>query len=537
MKGKNYRRSVLIGGVVLALVVAVAVSFGGPTQNQELPKIASGDPPEPMIHPPRIVGSTPGKPFLFRIPATGEGPLRFSASDLPAGLALDPETGIITGSLKAEGTFVAKLTVTGQQGTANRNLVIVAGKHKLALTPPLGWNSWNVWGTSVGDEKVRAAAEAMVKSGLAAHGFQYLNIDDGWMTGDEHGTKFPIMLWKNLSRTWKRSRGPNGEFQPNEKFPDLKALSDYVHGRGLKLGIYTSPGPKTCGLFEGSEGHEARDAATFAAWGIDYLKYDLCSYGFEHLAVTKRSNVKPYRKMGDLLAQADRDIVFSICQYGLGKVWTWGEEVGGNLWRVSGDVQDIWIGKKHFPVGITHGFDEGEISKFAGPGHWNDPDMLVVGKVGWGPNLHQSRLTPDEQITHITLWTMLAAPLMIGCNMAELDPFTLALLTNHDVLEVDQDPLGRAATRKAKTGETEVWSRPLWDGTLAVALFNRGEAPTEVTAKWSDLGRSGSQPVRNLWQRKELGAFDGSFAAEVAPHGAVLLKVGEPLKEDFNPRD
>ena len=534
MKGKNTWRLVWIGGMVLALL-AVVVCLAVPTEKKEMPIIASGDPPEPMIHGPRIVGSTPGKPFLFRVPATGEGLLRFSASNLPAGLALDPETGLIAGSLKSEGTFVAKLTVTGKQGTANRNLVIVGGKHKLALTPPLGWNSWNSWGLSVSAEKVRAAADTMVASGLAAHGFQYLNIDDGWMTGDEHETRPTVGALKSLIRTWKRSRGPHGEFMPNEKFPDMKALSAYVHGRGLKLGIYTSPGPKTCGQFEGSEGHEARDAATFASWGIDYLKYDLCSYGFEHLAVSKGSNIKPYRKMGDLLAQADRDIVFSICQYGLGKVWTWGAEVGGNLWRVSGDVQDVWIGKKRFPIGITHGFDEGELAPYAGPGHWNDPDMLVVGKVGWGPKLHASRLTPDEQITHLTLWTMLAAPLMIGCNMAELDPFTLALLTNHDVLEVDQDPLGKAATRKAKTGETEIWARPLWDGTLAVALFNRGEAPTEVAAKWSDLGLSGLQPARNLWQRKELGAFDGSFATEVAPHGAVLLKVGQPDREDFNP--
>lgn len=320
MEKEKFRRVVWIGGIVLALVLAVAVSFGGSAPKQELPLIASGDPPEPMIHGPRIVGSTPGKPFLFRIPATGEGVLSFSAANLPEGLALDPQTGIITGSLQSKGTFVAKVTVTGKQGTANRNLVIVGGKRKLALTPPMGWNSWNVWGLSVSDEKVRAAADAMVASGLMAHGFQYINIDDGWMTGDQHGTRPTVGALKSLFRAWKRSRGPHGEFMPNEKFPDMKALSTYVHGRGLKLGIYTSPGPKTCGLFEASEGHEAQDAATFAAWGIDYLKYDLCSYGFEHLAVTKGSNVKPYRKMGDLLAQADRDIVFSLCQYGLAKV-------------------------------------------------------------------------------------------------------------------------------------------------------------------------------------------------------------------------
>ena len=533
MEKNQYRSLGLAAG--LALVMAAAGSLAGQAQPGEGPIIAGGDPPEPLIHGPRIVGTSPGKPFLFLIPATGEGPLSYGAAGLPEGLSLDPKTGIIAGSLPAEGTFVTRITVTGARGSAGRNLVIVGGKRKLALTPPLGWNSWNAWGASISEDKVRAAADAMIASGLGAHGFQYVNIDDGWMSGDEQGTRIAAVIFKSLTHTWKDGRAASGEILPNEKFPDLKALADYVHARGLKLGIYTSPGPKTCGMFEGSLGHEAQDAATYARWGIDYLKYDLCSYGLTHLTVTKWQNKKPYREMGEIIEKADRDIVFSICQYGLAKVWTWGAGVGGNLWRVSGDVQDVWIGKKTFPIGITRGFEEGALSKYAGPGHWNDPDMLVVGKVGWGPSQHESRLTPDEQIAHLTLWAMLAAPLMIGCNLAELDRFTLDLLTNHDVLEVDQDPLGRPATRKAQAGETEVWSRPLWDGTLAVALFNRGEKAVAVTARWSDLGLQGPQPVRNLWQKKDQGTREGSFSAPVGRHGAVLLKIGKPAREDFNP--
>jgi len=466
------------------------------------PPIASSDATKLAIRGPRITGATPGRPFLFLIPATGQGPFTFSAKNLPAGLVLDQKTGIISGSLKSAGTTAVELTVRNSQGSSTRELTIVGGENKLALTPPMGWNSWNVWARAVDAAKVRAAADAMVKSGLAAHGYQYINIDD----------------------TWEAQRDSSGEILTNEKFGDMKALSDYVHSKGLKLGIYSSPGAKTCAGFEGSYQHEEQDAKTYAKWGIDYLKYDWCSYGQLARNPSLPDRKKPYAVMQAALAKTDRDIVYSLCQYGDGNVWEWGAEVGGNLWRTTGDITDTWGSLS----GI--GFNQNGHEKHAGPGHWNDPDMLVVGRVGWGPNIHPSRLTQNEQIAHITLWCLQSSPLLIGCDMSEMDKFTIDVLGNDEVIEVDQDPLGKTAGRRSLDGRLEVWARPLWDGTMAVGLFNRGSEAAKVTAKWSDLGLKGSQPVRDLWQQKNLGSFTDSFSTMVPQHGAVLMKIGRPNK-------
>jgi alpha-galactosidase len=470
-----------------------------PVDTTPLPNIVHEESPEPAIHGPRIIGSTPGRSLLFLIPATGERPLRFAAKNLPEGLALDAETGIITGSLKQAGSTVVELEVSNARGNATRALTIVGGQHKLALTPPLGWNSWNCWAGAVSDAKVRAAADAMVKSSLAAHGFQYVNIDD----------------------CWEGNRDAQGEIQTNKKFPDMKALADYVHSKGLKLGIYSSPGPKTCAGFEASWKHEAQDAATYAKWGVDYLKYDWCSYGDIARNPDRAALIKPYRVMREGLDACDRDIVYSLCQYGMGDVWKWGAEVGGNCWRTTGDITDNWASM----AGIGFGQDGHE--KYAGPGHWNDPDMLVVGKVGWGPSLHPTHLKPNEQITHISLWCMLSSPLLIGCDMSSMDKFTVALLTNDEVLAINQDPLGKPAGRIVKSGQTEVWARPLFDGTKAVGLFNRGTQATTVKVSWSDLKLQGPQPVRDLWQHKDIGTQADGYEATVAPHGTVLIKVGK----------
>jgi alpha-galactosidase len=463
------------------------------------PQIAQEESPLPAIHGARIVGSTPGRPFQFLIPATGEKPLSFSATGLPEGLVLDAETGIITGSLKEPGTTKVELEVKNARGTAQRQLTIVGGQHKLALTPPLGWNSWNCWASAVSDAKVRAAADSMTKSGLAAHGFQYINIDDCWEDG----------------------RDAQGEIRSNKKFPDMKALADYVHSKGLKLGIYSSPGPKTCAGYEASYKHEAQDARTYAKWGIDYLKYDWCSYGEIARNPDRAGLMKPYLVMRKGLDECQRDIVFSLCQYGMGDVWTWGADVGGNCWRTTGDITDNWGSMS----GI--GFNQNGHEKFAGPGHWNDPDMLVVGKVGWGPSLHPTKLRPNEQITHISLWCLLSSPLLIGCDMSNMDSFTLAVLTNDEVLGINQDPLGKPAGRVLKSGQTEVWARPLFDGTTAVGLFNRGGQDAKVKVQWSDLKLEGPQPVRDLWQHKDMGEQADGYEASVPSHGVVLIKVGK----------
>lgn len=455
---------------------------------------------EPAIHGPRVTGGTPGRPFLFRVPATGEGPLRFQARGLPAGLTIEAATGIISGKLAAAGESNVRIEVSGPGGKAARVLRIVAGPDALALTPPMGWNSWNVWGPAVDQQKVLDAADWLVRSGLAAHGYQYVVIDDVWMG----------------------QRNERGEIQPNAKFPDMRALADAVHARGLKLGIYSSPGPKTCEGSGGSYRHEAQDAATFASWGVDFLKYDWCSY--EEIAPdhSLAELQKPYFIMRDALARVDRDIVYALCQYGYGDVWKWGAEAGGHLWRSSGDLLDQWANLQ------SVGFRQAGRERWTRPGEWNDTDMLVVGTLGWGPNLRPTRLTQNEQMLHLALWALQAAPLFIGADLSKLDDFTLALLTNDEVIDVDQDPLGRAAHRVWSDARREIWARPLSDGTVAVGLFNRGLAPAEVSVSWSQLGIGGRQPVRDLWRRVDLGKFAEKFSATVPRHGVVFIKIGKP---------
>jgi alpha-galactosidase len=467
------------------------------------PAIHSGSSPVPAIHGPRVVGATPGRPFLFLIPATGQPPLAYAAKNLPPGLALDPKTGILAGSIQQAGTYVAELAVRGPRGIGKRRLKIVAGERKLALTPPMGWNSWYVWFGAVDQEKMKQAADWMVKSGLAAHGFQYADIDD----------------------CWEGRRDANGEIIPNEKFPDMKALGDYIHSKGLRFGIYSSPGPKTCGGYEGSYGHEEQDAQTYAKWGVDFFKYDWCSYGDVATGEGLDRLQKPYRVMREALDRCGRDIVYNLCQYGMGEVWKWGAEVGANTWRTTGDSGDTW------GTVSSIGFGQDGLEKFAGPGRWNDPDYLQIGKLG-GPNLRPTRLTPNEQITQVTLWSLLAAPLFLSCDLSQLDRFTLDLVTNDEVLDVDQDPLGKAAGRKAKREMTEVWARPLFDGTTAVGLFNRGMLRGRVTVNWPEIGVRGAQPVRDLWRQKNLGVFRDSFTAEIPAHGAMLLKIGRPLQKE-----
>jgi len=339
----------------------------------------------------------------------------------------------------------------------------------------------------------------MVKSGLTAHGYQYINIDD----------------------CWEGTRDARGEIRPNEKFPDMKALADFIHERGLKFGIYSSPGPKTCAGFEGSFGHEEQDAQTYARWGVDFLKYDWCSYGQIAKDDSLQELQKPYRLMREALDRCGRDIVYSLCQYGMGKVWEWGAQVGGNLWRTTGDIGDTWSAISSI------GFSQNGLEKYAGPGRWNDPDMLQAGFLG-GALPRPTRLTPNEQIAQMTLWSLIAAPLILSCDLSRLDQFTLDLLTNDEVLDVNQDPLGKAAGCRAKDGLKEIWARPLFDGTLAVGLFNLSSERMTVTARWPDLGLKGRQPVRDLWQQKNLGVFEGSFAAEVPAHGAAMVKIGKP---------
>ncbi len=471
------------------------------------PFVAPNAPPYPIapvdrvhtrINGPKILGVTPGHEFVFRVPVSGEQPIQLVVKGLPKGLAFDKKQGVISGVIKSAGEYNFKVAATGPGGVANRTIHITAGTHKLSLTPPMGWNSWNVWAGNVDADKVRAAADAFVKTGLANFGYTYINIDD----------------------TWEGQRDANGEIQTNNKFADMPALSTYVHGLGLKIGIYSSPGPTTCAGFAASWQHEAQDAKTYAKWGMDYLKYDWCSYGNIAPHPDLAGFKKPYEVMRKALDGCDRDIVFSLCQYGMGDVYKWGFDLGGNLWRTTGDINDSWSSMS----GI--GFSHSVRSPYVKPGGWNDPDMLVVGRVGWGTP-HPSKLKPNEQITHISLWALLAAPLIIGCDLERIDDFTQRLLMNPEVIDIDQDRLGKAAVRVKQEGDLEVWARPLEDGSIAVGLFNRGIEPAQVNVARKDLGKvKHNAQVRDVWQLRTVGAFGDGYSQEVPAHGAILLRIG-----------
>lgn len=355
----------------------------------------------------------------------------------------------------------------------------------LARTPPMGFSTWNHFQTAIDDRTIREIADALVASGMRDAGYVHVNIDDGW----------------------QGERDARGELRPNAKFPDMPGLAKYLHDRGLKLGIYTSPGPKSCAGFEGSYGHEEQDARTFAAWGVDYLKYDWCSAGLVYDDVDMPA---VYLKMAVALRATGRPIVYSLCQYGRAEVWKWGAEVGGNLWRTTGDIADQW------QIMSTIGFGQEDLASFAGPSRWNDPDMLEVG------NGHMS---PGEYRTHVSLWAMLAAPLIAGHDVRSASPETVALLTNADVIAIDQDPLGKPGRRVLQRETVEVWTRTLADGRTAVAFFNRGTSGVKVDMPLAQLGLVGRVGARDVWEGRSLGPFESTVVAEVAAHGVVLLVV------------
>jgi hypothetical protein len=347
----------------------------------------------------------------------------FKVEGLPKGLVLDPKTGLITGSVSEVGDYKITLIAQNNLGKTSKEVTIKIGDNIL-LTPPLGWNSWNAWGMAVSDERVRQSAEGMVTSGLVNHGWIYINIDDGW----------------------QGERDTEGNILTNDKFPDMVNLGNYLHSLGLKYGIYSSPGETSCGGLEGALNHEAQDVKTWASWGVDYIKYDWCSYtdymkekGKTQEEWTVEEQVYPFKLISDAIQENNRDIALSVANWGMNNAWEWADQTGGQLWRTTGDIDDSWESLK----GI--GFTQETPASYTRPSGWGDPDMLIVGWVGWGEHLHQSRLTPAEQYTHISLWSLLAAPLLIGCDLDRIDAFTYNLLANDEVIAINQDPLGKAA--------------------------------------------------------------------------------------------
>ncbi|WP_312769181.1 NPCBM/NEW2 domain-containing protein [Epilithonimonas sp.] len=484
--------------------------------------------PTPKLNSAGVYGARPGSPFLFRIPATGDRPMTFSAKNLPTGLKIDSETGIITGKIDTKGTYEVVLNAKNTKGSASKKLNIEIDD-RIALTPTMGWNSWNCFGHEVSADKVKRTADALVKTGLVNHGWNYINIDDSWQFNRDG---------KDLSFQGKM-RDENGYILTNSKFPDMKELTDYFHSKGLKAGIYSSPGPWTCGGCAGSYGYEKQDAESYAKWGIDYLKYDWCSYGgvIDGLPDNDSNKVaslnfqgggdldkgvKPFKLMGNLLKQQPRDIVYNLCQYGMGDVWKWGNDADAQSWRTTNDITDTWASVKNIALA------QDKASTFAKPGNWNDPDMLVVGIVGWG-NPHQSRLKPDEQYLHISLWSIFSAPLLIGCDLEKLDDFTLNLLTNDEVIAVNQDVLGKQGVCLQTIGELKIYVKKLEDGGKAVAFANFGREKVNMSYKdFKQLGISGRQTVRDIWRQKDIAKINTTNQAlslDIPAHGVAYYKL------------
>jgi alpha-galactosidase len=469
-------------------------------------------PATPRINGPDVFGVRPEHPFLYHIPATGQRPIEFSADGLPSSLTLDPATGDIRGSLDNTGKYRVVLHAKNAPGVADKKFKIIVGE-SIALTPPMGWNSWNHYASRVTQDIVLQNAQAMAASGLIDHGWTYLNIDD----------------------TWQGQRGgPFNAIQGNEKFPDMAGLCAAVHKLGLKIGIYSTPWVTSYaghrgGSAESPEGtwpppnvpkkrslnknvlpwaigqyHFAtNDADQWAAWGMDYLKYD---WNPIHLPETA--------EMYDGLRHSGRDIVFSLSNNmnitnapAISKI--------ANSWRTTGDIKANWKSMSE------RGFGQDKWAAYSGPGHWNDPDMLEIGT----HERNQPGLTPDEEYTHMTIWCLDSAPLLLGNDLTGMDAFTLNVLENDEVLAVDQDSLGEQGRCVARGDGFLVYKKELEDGSIAVGLFNTGDAAASVTAKWSDLKIHGKRQVRDLWRQKDLGKFKNEFSMTVAPHSAELVKI------------
>lgn len=362
----------------------------------------------------------------------------------------------------------------------------------LALTPPMGWNSWNKFGCDINEDLIKQTADAMIASGMKDAGYLYVVIDDCWQV----------------------SRDANGNIVPDPKrFPSgMKGLADYIHAKGLKFGIYSDAGTKTCQKRPGSRGYEFQDARQYAAWGVDYLKYDWCN-------TSTQDSRASYAIMREALNISGRPIALSVCEWGKSKPWLWAGKIG-NLWRTTEDIQDMWEGKTNWGgLGVMNILDlQDGLESYAGPGYWNDPDMLEVGNGG---------MTTTEYQSHLSLWAILAAPLMAGNDLRTMKPEIRNILTNKEVIAVDQDVLGRQGRRIHKDGDLEVWAKQLADGSRAVVLLNRAVGPREITARWQDLGYPAhlKAAVRDLWQHKELGDFKDTFSATVPSHGVVMITV------------
>ena len=505
-----------VGVMPLSIALGVfAAQFAVCEQGSDLrtPKA----PDTPQLHGPKVSGVHPGHPFLYRIPCTGKRPITFSALQLPPSLKLDRQSGIITGNApERAGTYAVTLQASNALGTDRREFKIVVGE-RIGLTPQMGWNDWYTHYDHVTDRDIRAAAAAMIASGMADYGYQYVDIDDAWAR--KPGSTDPDLQGP--------PRDERGDIVPNRRFPKMTGLTEYVHSLGLKAGIYSSPGPLTCAKFEGSYQHENEDAHRFAEWGFDLLKYDWCSYTQVAKGKSREDMEEPYKKIAADLKILNRDFILNMCQYGMDEVWKWGRKAGGNSWRTTGDLG--LTRNTSLPAFYSVGMFNAGLSDYGGPGGWNDPDYILIGTVGDANNTEsparQTSLTHEEQYSYMSMWSLMAAPLFFSGDMSKLDAFTLNVLCNPEVIDIDQDPLGKQGTIVKKTEEEFILKKPLEDGSLAVGLFNLTNMPRDVTADWKQLGLDGNRAVRDVWRERDLGSFSHHFASVVPAHGVILVRV------------
>ena len=493
--------------------------------------------PEPRINGADIWGVRPGRPVIFRVATSGVRPMTFSAKGLPVGVTLDAR-GVLRGvAPSTPGNYDIQVTASNAKGTATRMIRLAVGD-TIALTPPMGWNSWNTLCYRLTADKAKAAAKAMDDSGLADHGWAYINLDDWWEMNNSGCPR--VESRKNDFGGREDVIGPArdaaGKIIPNRSFPDMKDLTDYIHSFGLKAGLYSSPGPLTCGKCEGSYEHELQDAESWAEWGFDYIKYDWCSYGnifkketgkgcwekgvFEDMSL-RDAFIKPYRLMGECLKKQKRDIVYSFCQYGMAHTELWGAEAGGQCWRSWEDLKDAWAWMED----AIEGRINAEYWRYNRPGWWADPDMMIVGQQFSFGSDHPTYLTPNEQYTHVSLWAMFGSPLLIGCDLTTMDAFTRNLLVNDEVIAVSQDRLGKAGRRIRHTDAESVWVRPLMGQFTAVALVNRSPFTREIKLPLADVGLNGECWVKDLWTQKCEGKHSGFYVATIPAHATKLVKM------------
>lgn len=502
---------------------------------------------EPQFNGADIWGVRPGHPVIFRVPISGRRPMRLTAEGLPPGVTFDATYGVLRGTApQTAGDYDIRVTAENDAGRAERTIRLAVGD-RIALTPQMGWNSWNIWGWCLTQARAMDSVRALQESGLADHGWAYVNLDDWWAHNNEVLAEGKECRQRGAERARDvgfddvtgPARDAEGQILSNRSFPDMRAFTDYAHSFGFKAGLYSSPGPLTCGLCEGSLGHEEQDAARYAEWGFDYLKYDWCSYNKVFAKETglggwgdrrawhdmkyREAFVKPYRKMGEALRRQNRDIFYSLCQYGMGGVEDWARTVGANSWRSWDDLKDMW-GWMELAVESEIG---GEFWRYSGPGCWADPDMLIIGNQKSCGATHPTFLTPNEQYTHVSLWSMVGAPLLIGCDLTRLDAFTRSLLVNDEVIAISQDRLGKVARRVRHDDVSSIWTRPLANGDRAVAIVNRYPMSREIAFDFAEVGASEHCWVRDCWRQECEGRHHRRYVVTVPPHATKLVRLRE----------